>query len=71
MSYKVTAHRKLADGSYILEVEDGRSFHWPPAPVGVKPTTYEARQLEEAKLLLEEEDAALKGKKLKSEGQTL
>lgn len=69
MSYKIDLHRKLPDSTYVLEVA-GRTFHWPPAPTGVKAAEYEAQQLREAKLLLDAEQVS-EGKKLKSEGRTL
>lgn len=72
MAYKIKTHRKLENGCYVLEVENGNKlsrFEWPAAPSGTKIVDYEAQQLKEAKALLD--DPALKGRKLKSEGTTL
>lgn len=70
---KVITHRKLPTGRYLLEVDEGGdkwSWTWPAAPDGVKNADWEAQQLEEAKALIAE-DKARRGRKLKSEGQTL
>jgi len=72
MAYKIKTHRKLENGCYVLEIENGDKlsrFEWPAPPSGTKIVDYEAQQLKEAKALLEDSD--LKGRKLKSEGTTL
>jgi hypothetical protein len=79
---RVKTHRKLGDGSYRLVIEvakgDDREFNWGPPPDGLKGSEYEAMQVREAKLLLEDEAAQVEphtpsgqGEKLATEGQTL
>lgn len=69
---KIKTHRKLENGSYLIEIQTSdelRRFEF-PALSDLNASEYEQQQLEEVKALLDAESAR-KGKKLKSEGTTL